>query len=220
MEILDWDEYCNLEKVKYFESQKKTVYKENLRVFGVGINDVDFKVVLPINGKPQSPASYATWKNMLSRCYNPQYHEKFPTYVGCSVSDEWKYFSNFNEWWKENYTEGYVLDKDIIDPNNKTYSKDTCIFIPAWLNGFVTTRQNRRGKYLLGVSWRKDLGKYMATCCVNGTNKNLGYFTCEKEAHVAWKKFKLSLVEDMKQELDAIHLDLYVSVLNKVESLC
>lgn len=64
MEILDWDEYCNLEKVKYFESQKKTVYKENLRVFGVGINDVDFKVVLPINGKPQSPASYSTWKNI------------------------------------------------------------------------------------------------------------------------------------------------------------
>lgn len=43
---------------------------------------------------------YKLWKNMLYRCYDEKYQDKFPTYKGCSVSEEFKYFPYFKEWCK------------------------------------------------------------------------------------------------------------------------
>jgi hypothetical protein len=81
--------------------------------------------------------SYSTWHNMLVRCYDPNYSKLYPTYTDCSVCQEWLNFSNFNNWFLENYVEGFVLDKDTLVKGNKIYSPETCKFISAKENGIA-----------------------------------------------------------------------------------
>lgn len=72
---------------------------------------------------------YAVWTSMLRRCYAKELHEKYPTYIGCTVCEEWHNFQKFGEWFDANYVEGYELDKDIKVKGNKVYSPDTCLFV-------------------------------------------------------------------------------------------
>ena len=60
-------------------------------LFGVGFVGIG-KHLASINGK-DSPL-YITWRNMLSRCYNPKYQETRPSYKGCEVCREWHNFQN------------------------------------------------------------------------------------------------------------------------------
>ena len=95
-------------------------------VFGVGfIGEGEHKPT--INGKPTK--AYQTWQNMLERCYYDKYQVTRPTYIGCSVADEWHNFQNFAQWFELNYVEGYDLDKDCKVKGNEIYSPNTCIFV-------------------------------------------------------------------------------------------
>lgn len=67
------------------------------------------------------------WKGMLERCYSDKYQEKKPTYIGCTVCDDWLNFQNFAEWFYRTFPgEDYQLDKDIKVKHNKLYSPWTC----------------------------------------------------------------------------------------------
>lgn len=79
------------------------------------------------NGKRKK--SYSVWQSMLTRCYSEKYQVQKPTYRGCTVCKEWHNFSVFEQWFNDNYIEGYELDKDSIVENNKVYSPSTCLFI-------------------------------------------------------------------------------------------
>jgi len=72
---------------------------------------------------------YKAWKNMIERCYNETIRESVPTYIDCTVCEEWHNFQNFARWMDENYIEGCELDKDIKVTGNKVYSPDSCIFV-------------------------------------------------------------------------------------------
>ena len=98
-------------------------------IFNNGINDYDD--ITYRNGRDIK--SYSVWHSMLQRCYDDKYHIKHPTYEGCTVCDEWLYFSNFKKWFDENYIEGTQLDKDIFS-KNKVYSPETCCFVPREIN--------------------------------------------------------------------------------------
>ena len=54
---------------------------------------------------------YLTWISMLTRCYDSKYHEKYPTYIGCKVCDEWLNFQNFAEWYYDNH---YEVDSEVM----------------------------------------------------------------------------------------------------------
>jgi hypothetical protein len=45
-----------------------------------------------------------------------------------------------------------------------------------------------------GVSWKKDMNKWVAQIKIDGKNKNLGYFTDEYEAHEAYQKALKGLI--------------------------
>jgi len=95
-------------------------------VCGVGfLGDGEHKPV--VNGKHTK--TYITWRNMLGRCYSDKVQVKQPTYIGCTVADEWHNFQNFAQWFDENYVEGYDLDKDIKFEGNKIYSPENCLFV-------------------------------------------------------------------------------------------
>ena len=178
-------------------------------VYGVGINDVDYVVERKettgyVNGKQKQKLVWfcpyhRTWKDMLKRCYSTKFQERWPTYKGCSVSEEWLRFSNFKMWMEKQDWEGLQLDKDLLFEGNKVYSKETCTFVTRGVNLFITDRGNDRGEWLIGVCWDKRVGKFRSRCSNPFTKKQeyLGYFTCEEEAHQAWLIRKLELANEL-----------------------
>ena len=116
----------------------------NKLVCGVGFNDktkptwVDGKVV----------KEYNLWQSMLERCFSEKLQTRCPTYIGCSVSDNFLHYSFFYDWCQEQIGfgkvddkgRGWCLDKDLLLIGNKTYSETTCVFVndktrPAKVDG-------------------------------------------------------------------------------------
>lgn len=163
-------------------------------VEGWGINDADYVVQPKIDGKKVACRFYLTWKNMLRRCYNEKYRHQQPTYLNCYVDEEWRYFSNFKNWMKQQNWEGKHLDKDLLYEGNKVYSPDTCVFVHRTVNSFVIDSGAARGDCPIGVNLRKT-NKYVSRCNnpLTGKREHLGEFTCPIEAHLAWKRRKHEL---------------------------
>lgn len=166
------------------------------KVYGVGINDSQ----VPIKRNGKHIDSYSFWKRMLERCYSNKWHEKYPTYIKCTVCDEWKRFSSFNTWFNEHYIEGYDLDKDILVQGNKLYSPNTCCFVPHRINGLLGNCAAARGKYKIGVYWKVRVQKFAAQMQYNGQQKTLGYFDSEEDAHEAYKKAKYEEIRRVANE--------------------
>lgn len=164
-------------------------------ICGVGINDAGYVVKSVIDGKTVECKFYATWRGMIRRCYGSDRLKKFPSYADCSVCDEWLTFSNFKSWMEAQDWGGKQLDKDIIVAGNKIYSPETCAFVDAATNTFIGASKSSRGAHSLGVSFKKDKGKFAAYC--GSTNKNkarfIGYFDDPADAHAAWRRKKHEL---------------------------
>lgn len=184
-------------------------------VYGVGINDADYAVerretIVCADKKRRRKLVwecpyYRAWGNMLKRCYSAQLQERFPTYKGCSVSEEWLTFSTFKQWMEKQDFEGKQLDKDLLFEGNKVYSPERCVFVTGAVNNFTIDRGAARGEWLIGVNWHKASEKFRAQCSnpLSGEREYLGLFTSEQEAHEAWRKRKLELAH----ELAAIQTD-------------
>lgn len=172
-------------------------------VCGVGINDADYVVDPTIEGKRVKCKIYDTWRNMLHRCYNQKELENRPTYSGCSVDKEWHSFMSFRAWMLSQEFEDKQLDKDLLYPGNKVYSKNTCVFISKALNSFIIERANSRNNLPIGVSAHGN--KFKAGCRNPFTKslKYLGLFSTPEEAYLVWKKYKHDLaLEYAKLETD------------------
>lgn len=148
--------------------------------------------------------AYSAWSNMLTRCYNPKYHQIRKTYMSCSVCKEWLNFQNFAEWYYQQYIDkGWVLDKDIIQKGNKIYSPDTCCLVPVEINSLFTKANCKRNKdFPIGVHLSKFIKngivyQYIVATCSDGTgkNKHLGVFDNIDEAFCAYKHYKESLIK-------------------------
>lgn len=176
---------------------------------GVGVNDADYvvrkyKTIGYADGKQERKLIwfcpyYRAWLGMLERCYSTKYHEQRPTYVGCSVSDEWLTFSNFRAWMEAQDWEGLQLDKDLLIEGNKVYGPETCVFVTPMVNSFTTDSGASRGEWLIGVSWHKETSKFQARCNnpFTKTSEHLGRFPTEQEGHQAWLKRKLELAKEL-----------------------
>ena len=164
-------------------------------VYGVGLNDAEYVVNPMVNGVQYRCPFYDRWKHMLERCYSASYQYRQPTYIGCSVCDDWLVFSKFKQWMQSQDWKGKELDKDIICKGNKVYSPDYCVFIDKITNTFTVDKAANRGSYLIGVSFDKSNNKFVARCNNPFTKipENLGCFSNETDAHFAWKKRKLEL---------------------------
>ena len=181
-------------------------------VYGVGINDADYVVekrekIGYVNGVRKQRLVWAcpyyrVWKDMLKRCYSAKFQEKYPTYKGCSVSEEWLRFSNFRCWMECHDFEDKQLDKDLLFNGNKAYSEETCVFVTSVVNSFTSDCGASRGEWLIGVNWDKEKSKFLSRCSNPFTKKqeNLGYFTCGLEAHQTWLKRKLELAHLLAAE--------------------
>lgn len=167
-------------------------------ICGIGINDADY--VTQPSGKPICPY-YAVWAEMIRRCYSDKYHQRKPTYIGCSVCEEWQTFTNFKSWMQQQEWEGKQLDKDLLFPNNKVYSPETCIFVDNRLN-MLLTHQKSNKDLPVGVSYDSSRDLYRAICQdKNSKYVQIGRFKTVKEAHEAYRRFKVAVIQEYCEEI-------------------
>ena len=168
-------------------------------ISGVGFNSVG-KYKTHINGIKTK--SFIAWLNMIYRCYSKKTQERYPTYIGCSVADEWLDYQIFADWYESQRHSSldYDLDKDILVANNKIYSSETCCLVPHQLNQLLVDSGSIRGEYPQGVCLFKQNGKFVAKLRINGKRQHLGYFDCPNEAYQAYKVAKEAHVKEKTLE--------------------
>jgi len=174
------------------------------QVFGIGINDADYVVNPRINGKQVGCPFYSTWKQMLRRCYSKKWCARAPSYIGCSVTKEWHSFMTFRHWMSMQKWRGKQLDKDIIEPKNKVYGPETCMFVPQHIN--LLLRDNKRGICPCGicprgVNYVAKNKKYRAQLRIKNKTTHLGYYSTPEEAHAVYCLAKADYIESLFPEL-------------------
>ena len=140
---------------------------------------------------------------MLQRCYDPKFHEKYPTYKGCRVCKEWWNFQVFAEWYYSHFYElenkMMSLDKDIIKKGNKVYSPNTCVFVPHSINTLFVKSNKVRGEYYIGVY--KNGNKFEAQLSKgNGKQIPLGLYDTPEEAFLTYKQAKEAYIKEVAEE--------------------
>lgn len=175
-------------------------------VFGVGRYDLPENL---IKGS-ENYIVYSRWCNMLRRVYDEKYLKVRPTYLKCSVTDEWLWFSKFSRdvrnmkcFDKILESSGWCLDKDIIG-DGTLYSKDTCCIVPQEVNNFLLDNRSSMGKYPTGVKFNKSKGKFEANVNRWGTRKYLGTFTDVSEALLIYQKAKREYAIELSRKWENI----------------
>lgn len=210
--------FLNNDNVK--ETQIKSVTDGEVRdlerrpIYKVGVMDI--KGYLK-KGTP-NPKDYSIWNGMIQRCYNENLRHRQPTYEDCSVSENFKYFSKFKEWCNNQVgfnEKGWQLDKDILVKGNRTYSEDTCCFVPSEINSLIIKANNIRGKYPIGTYYEKDTGLLKVRISVEGKHKHVGRFNCELEAFLAYKQAKENYIKEVANKWkDQIDPRVYEALMN------
>lgn len=185
-------------------------------VFGVGIMDIP-----DATKDPLTKAARIKWQSMLTRCYSSSYQNKYLTYKGCEISESFKRFSSFLEWYISQVgfnQEGWHLDKDILGCG-KVYSPQTCCVIPNEINvafASISSKHNTKNKF--GISRRKN-GRFAVYAHCGSINKYLGIFDTQEEALKAYKQAKESRIKELANKWkDQIDHRVYEELMNyKVE---
>lgn len=186
-------------------------HKKN-KIFGVAI--FDYNNIIKKNTIEYK--TYTVWYSMIRRCYSYIYQKNKPTYEGCTVCDEWLYFSNFKKWYDENYIEGFQLDKDIIIRGNKVYSPETCCFVPKEINIIFQNKSKRIYDLPIGV-YKTRYNKYRASLHINGKRVIIGNFNSPEEAFEEYKKEKEKYIKELANKWkDKIDIKAYNSLINYV----
>ena len=171
----------------------------------VGVMDIPNELR---RGQP-IPREYSIWSGVRQRCYNENIRHLNPSYQEVEMSENFKRYSYFKEWCNKQIgfdQDGWHLDKDILSKDNKVYSEDTCCFVPPEINSLITKADRIRGKYPIGIYEDKQAGKFKVRISVEGKQKHIGRYYCEKEAFYAYKEAKeahiKSLAEKWKDQID------------------
>lgn len=177
-------------KLLEYISEKTELYGESKGrnkkpLYGFGINDASYITQTPSKG--WICPHYRAWSGILRRCLSDKFKAKKKSYIGCTISQDWKFFSDYLNWSLESYVHGWELDKDILIPENKHYGPNTCAYIPCYINAMI--KQKPVGKiYPLGVSLMKDNRQltYSASCGRLSMGR-IGYYDSPENAHKAWQ---------------------------------
>ena len=191
---------CNDVKVKFVDSSYTTFSTTgNIRsgsvkdkmspsVYGVGVVGVNS---ISTNQKPHQ--EYVFWNSMLQRCYDLSYKLKRPTYIGCTSSNNFKYYPYFKDWCNKQVgfgNKGWCLDKDILVKGNKLYSEDTCCFVPREINSLFALSGNARGLNPIGVQFNLEEGNYSARVSRDGKHCHIGTYETKEDAFLWYKEAK------------------------------
>ena len=172
-------------------------------VFGVGITGIKYPRCIDC----KNTREYETWKQMLRRCFSKREKERNHAYIKAACCDEWLNYENFYEWLHDqsNFNQWisgkrWALDKDILIKINKLYSPETCCLVPQNVNCLFLKREAERGRYPIGVSYRKD--GFLASCHNPFTNKReeIGYYSTPENAfYLGYKPYKENIIKQVAE---------------------
>ena len=152
---------------------------------------------------------YHLWSSMLERCYSPKSHKARETYIGCTVSENFKSYTYFYEWCNQQvgFSENnFELDKDLLSGVSKYYSEGTCVFLPQEINVALIKQNKKRGDFPVGVTYHKNTGNFVAQLSTSAGRKRFGAFNNVIDAFAAYKKAKeaylVELAEKWKGKID------------------
>lgn len=164
------------------------------------------------------PKSYTVWNGMLQRCYNENMRYLHPTYVDCTASETFKYFSKFKTWYEQQKghdKEGWHFDKDILVKGNKVYSEDTCCFVPKEINCLMTNNKSVRGELPQGVTWNCTKTRYRARLQKPTGWVSLGTHDTPEKAFQAYKLAKEAYVKEVANKWkDQLAPKVYEALMN------
>lgn len=183
------DGHETIKKASYSEFKKGCIKNPfHPSVCGVGFIGVG-SYSRSVKRKATKP--YNLWISFIHRAYDPKIQKIYPTYKDVTVCDEWHNYQNFAQWFKNNYIEGWHLDKDIICGECKIYSPETCAFVPREINNLLNKSKAHRGDYPIGVT--TDGNKIVA----KHGGKTLGRFPTVDLAFQAYKTAKEEYIKDV-----------------------
>ena len=162
--------------------------KRKPSVYGVGVFDVAIK-------GESSSKTYVTWSSMLARCYAKKRNKRDRSYEGCEVSEDFKVYSIFKNWYESKVgfdRETFCLDKDLLFKGNRVYSPKTCCLLPVELNLALTNSKASRGSLPVGVRYNKLNDNYVASLCINGKQVHLASCETPEQAFNIYKNAKES----------------------------
>ena len=170
--------------------------------YGVGVNDWHTNIS---NGSSKHIPEYKMWVRMLERSLSEKWKTGNPTYKDVSVDPVWHSMTKFIEdvstlvGYEQAINDSWHLDKDLLVKGNKTYSKDTCCFIPIEINSLMVMHRSSRGAHPCGVHFRKRYTKrpYCAVISRGGAYKTLGYFATAEEAFYVYKEAKEAYIKEV-----------------------
>lgn len=187
---------------------------EAFPVYKIGVMDVPKELK---RGEP-APKEYNLWNGMKSRCYNENIRHKVPTYSEVTMSDNFKIYSYFKEWCNNQVgfnQEGFHLDKDLLSITDKTYSEDTCCFIPQEINCAITNNKSVRGKFPQGVTHNCTKTRYRARIQRDDKWESLGTYDTPEEAFYVYKPIKEAHVKSLAEKWkDQIDIRVYEALMN------
>lgn len=137
---------------------------------------------------------YSCWLSMLQRCYDQKYQKISPTYIGCSVFEEWQDYQNFASWHEENHPNDgklYHLDKDIIVDGNKLYGPNTCKFVSPYENAIASIRTMYEVNIINTKTGEKITIKNQAKFCRDNELNNRNFNQMVKGKRKSCGKFKM-----------------------------
>lgn len=156
------------------------------------------------NGKKSNSEAYEVWRGIMRRCYKEEHQNKRArTYKDCSVNPIWHNFQNFAYWFYNHpyRQEGWQLDKDIMVSGNKEYGPLRCTFVPSDVNVLTTTTKAKRGKYPIGVYFKKDVGKFRSQLATYGGFQKLLIESHDpNECFLAYKKAKEQYMKEVGEQ--------------------
>lgn len=217
--IQEWKAMGGKEQTLWLESNKPASNRSLSNrgaIHGVGFNDSSYCITTMINGKQVLCPAMASWASMMQRCFDAKFHERYPTYSGVSVADNWHKFSVFRKWWLIHHVDGYELDKDLIG-DGKHYSPESCIFVPQWLNKFTIGYDAARTEC---IKFKSGNRSFRARCSNPFSRKQefLGHFDTPEAARAAWVTRKLELALELKPKMDSIDLRIYPRVVEIINN--
>ena len=161
---------------------------------------------------------YDLWSGMLARCYSPKSHKVRETYIGCTVSENFKSYTYFYEWCNRQVgfnEDTFELDKDLLAIDSKSYGEGTCVFLPKEINTAIIKQNKKRGDFPVGVTYHKNTGNFVAQLSTSTGRKHVGAFNNVIDAFAAYRKAKetylVELAEKWKGSIDERAYDALIS---------
>jgi len=159
-----------------FEPLTRAAKAQRKLVCGIGVNDAKFNTIYRAAGGKVEYHGYKAWRDLLLKTTG----KGREIYADCTISPDWRFFSNFDAFYRANHRPGWHLDKDIKVKGNRCYGEETCLYVPQSINNALNRLSNISKGKTVGVFTFTDKYRsrkpYFSKIYINGKHTHLGAF--------------------------------------------